>query len=406
MGASGVLAFAAAGEMALMRFALVLLLCATVFAEHEHKDFAELGAEALTPGHDLGADALLDIGAKVGAAVQDSAKAKVMDYDHALKKKDHAQLEYATFRSATGGTLQYDKAAHYVRHMGDSAEVTTASSEADKRDIVWKIRSPLCVPGSGSCLKNLKGNPKCMSFESANWKGYYLRHKGTRMHLEKPRGNTLPLAKADAALAVFRACDLALVPQISFGTLAKCHLLHLVIQAFAMPVAHFTLRGTRAFSIACFAFPGSHAFTLGLAQLIHTAFAVLAAHLLAKSLGASLCTILAHTAELAPARSFLLLLVKQARASARTAHLAPIQKARALHHALGPSTTACTGALLRLHWTLACTEKFRVLLVEGGIFAKGIKAGATTAPLVGVVADVQVISIVAHEKLGLAQRLE
>jgi len=218
--------------------------------------------------------------------------------------------------------------------------------------------------------------------------------------------HTLPLAKADAALAVFRACDLALVPQISFGTLAKCHLLHLVIQAFAMPVAHFTLRGTRAFSIACFAFPGSHAFTLGLAQLVHTAFAVLAAHLLAKSLGASLCTILAHTAELAPARSFLLLLVKQARASARTAHLAPIQKARALHHALGPSTTACTGALLRLHWTLACAEKFRVLLVEGGIFAKGIKAGATTAPLVGVVADVQVISIVAHEKLGLAQRLE
>merc|ERR1711939_473073 len=97
--ASRVLAFAAAGEMALMRFALVLLLCATVFAEHEHKDFAELGAEALTPGHDLGADALLDIGAKVGAAVQDSAKAKVMDYDHALKKKDHAQLEYATFLS-------------------------------------------------------------------------------------------------------------------------------------------------------------------------------------------------------------------------------------------------------------------------------------------------------------------
>merc|ERR1712216_590794 len=178
--ASGVLAFAAAGEMALMRFALVLLLCATVFAEHEHKDFAELGAEALTPGQDLGADALLDIGAKVGAAVQDSAKAKVMDYDHALKKKDHAQLEYATFRSATGGTLQYDKAAHYVRHMGDSAEVTTASSEADKRDIVWKIRSPLCVPGSGSCPKNLKG--------------YYLRHKGTRMHLEKPRGNTLAQA--------------------------------------------------------------------------------------------------------------------------------------------------------------------------------------------------------------------
>jgi len=117
-----------------------------------------------------------------------------MDYDHALKKKDHAQLEYATFRSATGGTLQYDKAAHYVRHMGDSAEVTTASSEADKRDIVWKIRSPLCVPGSGSCPKNLKGNPKCMSFESANWKGYYLRHKGTRMHLEKPRGNTLAQA--------------------------------------------------------------------------------------------------------------------------------------------------------------------------------------------------------------------
>ena len=97
----------------------------------------------------------------------------------------------AVFKATTGGTLEFDRASHYIRHMGDSAEVTTASSNNDKRDIVWKIRSPLCVPGTGGCPGALEGNPKCMSFESANWKGYYLVHKGNRVHLSKPQGSSL-----------------------------------------------------------------------------------------------------------------------------------------------------------------------------------------------------------------------
>merc|ERR1711988_784903 len=127
---------------------------------------------------------------KSKSAKQDSSsKAKKRD-----TKQDHADLEYAVFKAQTGGTLTFDPAAHYIRHMGDSVMATTASSQADKRDIVWKIRSPLCVPGSGDCPKSLTGSPKCMSFESANWKGYYLRHKNSRIHLEKPRGNTLASA--------------------------------------------------------------------------------------------------------------------------------------------------------------------------------------------------------------------
>lgn len=205
------------GEMSglgLLRLSLVLIVTANIIADIS----AIPDHEETVGGHvslgELADDVLLDIGsgAKVSLSAedfQDPADEPAGDQDSdgdteaAIQQEasadpgkkgqteDHAKLEYAVFKAMTGGTLEFDKASHYIRHMGDSAEVTTASSENDKRDIVWKVRSPLCAPGSGNCPPALEGEPKCMSFESANWKGYYLRHKDNRLRLEKPTGTTL-----------------------------------------------------------------------------------------------------------------------------------------------------------------------------------------------------------------------
>jgi len=155
-------------------------------------------------GNVLAADVELlnaDMGglSEIGDSVGDetfSAKVGVIDSDDDVGDSqsaaaDVASMEYAVFKAADGGTLEFDKASHYIRHMGDSAETTTASSEADKRDIVWKMGAPLCAPGSGGCPAPLEGEPKCVSLEAANWKGYYLVHSNSRVSLQKPTGTTL-----------------------------------------------------------------------------------------------------------------------------------------------------------------------------------------------------------------------
>ena len=43
------------------------------------------------------------------------------------------------FKGVAGGTMA-DQAPHYVRHMGDSAMMTTASSDDDKRDTTWRVK--------------------------------------------------------------------------------------------------------------------------------------------------------------------------------------------------------------------------------------------------------------------------
>merc|ERR1719506_1642174 len=160
--------------------------------EEKVEETAEAAADAIATTEAKAEEAEKKEEAKEEAEVEaEASKGEEPPTSSAKESGDFAELEYAVFKATTGGTLEFDKAGHFIRHMGDSAEVTTASSANDKRDIVWKIRSPLCVPGSGSCPQALEGQPKCMSFESANWKGYYLRHKDTRMHLEKPEGKSL-----------------------------------------------------------------------------------------------------------------------------------------------------------------------------------------------------------------------
>jgi hypothetical protein len=97
---------------------------------------------------------------------------------------DHASLEYATFKAVAGGTM-VDPAGHFMRHMGDTGEMTTVSSEEDKRDTTWRIVPALCAPGTGKCPAPLQGNPRCVSLESANWAGYYLTHKAERLVVSK-----------------------------------------------------------------------------------------------------------------------------------------------------------------------------------------------------------------------------
>merc|ERR1712166_1567386 len=111
----------------------------------------------------------------------------ILDIRGGAAPTDQAELEYSMFKGVAGGTMA-DKAPHYVRHMGDSAMMTTASSDDDKRDTTWRGKPPLCVPGTGKCPQPLEGtpSPKCVSFESANWAGYYLMHKGARVVLAKP----------------------------------------------------------------------------------------------------------------------------------------------------------------------------------------------------------------------------
>jgi len=176
-----------------LRLTFALVLCTTIFPADAEEAWSLHGDDIADASvHELQSDVLLDMGSKVSLANLDADTGD--DGDAEPGAADHAKLEYAVFKAMTGGTLEFDKASHFLRHMGDSAEVTTASSENDKRDIVWKVRSPLCAPGSGGCPAALEGDPKCMSFESANWKGHYLRHKSARLHLEQPKGNGLASA--------------------------------------------------------------------------------------------------------------------------------------------------------------------------------------------------------------------
>merc|ERR1719506_2557132 len=160
--------------------------------EEKVEETAEAAADAIATTEAKAEEAEKKEEAKEEAEVEaEASKGEEPPTSSAKESGDFAELEYAVFKATTGGTLEFDKAGHFIRHMGDSAEVTTASSNNDKRDIVWKIRSPLCVPGSGDCPVPLLGDPKCMSFESANWKGHYLRHNGARVKLEKPNGKKL-----------------------------------------------------------------------------------------------------------------------------------------------------------------------------------------------------------------------
>ncbi len=72
----------------------------------------------------------------------------------------------------------YNLPDHYCRHRKGLGEVTRFITDLDEAD-----GSFLLVPG-------LAGNGS-VSFESKNYPGHYLRHKKSRIRLEKPDGTDL-----------------------------------------------------------------------------------------------------------------------------------------------------------------------------------------------------------------------
>jgi hypothetical protein len=81
-----------------------------------------------------------------GMSVVSDSEELLGDSDTIVAFDDHASLEYAKFKAVKGGTL-VDNADHFVRHMGDTGEITTVASEEDKRDVTWRIKPALCKPG-------------------------------------------------------------------------------------------------------------------------------------------------------------------------------------------------------------------------------------------------------------------
>jgi non-reducing end alpha-L-arabinofuranosidase len=74
----------------------------------------------------------------------------------------------------------------YVRHLGESvvtSVITSAGSGADRGDASWIVRAGLA-------------SASCVSFESADEPGRYLRHVNFRMHSQRPDGTAL--FRADA----------------------------------------------------------------------------------------------------------------------------------------------------------------------------------------------------------------
>lgn len=65
---------------------------------------------------------------------------------------------------------------HYIRHKDYLGEITPITSDLDKRDSAFKI-----VPGLA--------DSRYISFESVNHPGYYFRHSGFRLRLQKSDGS-------------------------------------------------------------------------------------------------------------------------------------------------------------------------------------------------------------------------
>lgn len=75
------------------------------------------------------------------------------------------------------GTLQsFNYPDHYIRHKDYLGEITPIKSTQDKRDSEFRI-----VPGLA--------DSRYISFESVNHPGYYFRHSGFRIRLQKSDGS-------------------------------------------------------------------------------------------------------------------------------------------------------------------------------------------------------------------------
>ena len=77
----------------------------------------------------------------------------------------------------------YNFPAYYIRHLGVGAQATIASNLSPVEDSQWKV-----VPGLA--------DSSCVSFESVNYPGYFLRHRNYLIYLDQNDGSTT--FKADA----------------------------------------------------------------------------------------------------------------------------------------------------------------------------------------------------------------
>ncbi len=75
-------------------------------------------------------------------------------------------------KSNTFSLQSYNDSNHFVRHRDFLGEITTISSDLDKKDATFKIVSGLA-------------DSKCISFESINYPKYYLRHEDFRVKLNE-----------------------------------------------------------------------------------------------------------------------------------------------------------------------------------------------------------------------------
>jgi hypothetical protein len=113
-------------------------------------------------------------------------------YDRQIRKMDFARVRDVHLRvlgAASGATLTTGRLAslrvttpgftdRYLRHAAGTARtdvVSTASPVTDRQDATWWVRPGL-------------SNGACYSFESRNFPGQYLRHRGYRVYREANTG--------------------------------------------------------------------------------------------------------------------------------------------------------------------------------------------------------------------------
>merc|ERR1712072_1605778 len=89
-----------------------------------------------------------------------------------------------------GGSSDYNKNDYYIRHQNGKVAVTTFSGGIDRQDATFKLISPLCKPGEGSCPKQNGGSSGCVSIESVNWqRNYLVQHEAGELSFAEGDGS-------------------------------------------------------------------------------------------------------------------------------------------------------------------------------------------------------------------------
>ena len=87
-------------------------------------------------------------------------------------KDEKAESKPVQTKSNTVSFQSYNDSDYFIRHRNFLGEVTTISSDLDKKDATFKIVSGLA-------------DSKYISFESVNYPNYYLRHEDFRINLHE-----------------------------------------------------------------------------------------------------------------------------------------------------------------------------------------------------------------------------